>query len=113
MAWFEGWDQPPDQKVIEEETCAEQQRGNEMKKREKKARGFKGQWSRQNHEGGVQVWRDEETHIARTVVYQAGGERETDEPPPLLCYSGGHVFKRLLIWLFGPPPLTLAAFGHG
>ena len=82
-------------------------------KKGKKARGFKGQWSRQNHEGGVQVWRDEETHIARTVVYQAGGERETDEPPPLLCYSGGHVFKRLLIWLFGPPPLTLVAFGHG
>ena len=59
MAWFEGWDQPPDQKVIEEETCAEQQRGNEMKKREKK----------------LEASRDNEAGRTMRVVYKSGETR--------------------------------------
>lgn len=57
MAWFEGWYQPPYQKVIDEETCTEQ-RGNGMKKREKKAeawwwcskdRDIPGRWQEGDH----------------------------------------------------------------
>lgn len=42
---------------------------------------------------GYQVWRVKETCVARMVVHQGGGERETDEPPPFLRYTGWQVFR--------------------
>lgn len=46
------------------------------------------------------AWREKGAGRTMMMVYQAGGEREIDEPPPFLCYTGQlALLETLRIWI--------------